>query len=79
VIVPVLVAPGLALTEYATVPLPVPLDPDVTVINALLLTAVYAQPPPVVTVKLPVEALPGTLELTGDSANVQAAWLTVNV
>jgi hypothetical protein len=36
-----------------TVPLPVPLTPEVTVIHDALLTAVQPQPPPAVTVTLP--------------------------
>ena len=39
-----------AATEYATVPIPVPLPPLVTVIHAALLTPVHAQPLVVVTV-----------------------------
>ena len=39
-----------------TVPFPVPLEPPVSVIQALLETASQEQVPPVLTVTLPVEA-----------------------
>ena len=42
-----------ALTLYATVPLPVPLAPEVTVIHPALLLAVQAQPLAVVTATVP--------------------------
>jgi hypothetical protein len=45
-----------AATEYETVPLPLPLAPEVTVIQAAFEEAVHAQPPPAVTV--PVNAPP---------------------
>ena len=67
-IVPVLARPVLAETLYATVPLLVPLAPEVTVIQALLLTAVHGQPVSAVTVTLPLpplaegEALVGAIE-----------------
>jgi hypothetical protein len=45
----------LAAALKATLPLPVPLAPDVTVSqDVLLLTAVHAQVPPAVTATLPV-------------------------
>ena len=52
--VPVRTPPGLAATLNRTVPLPVPLAPDVTVIHAALLAAVQAQPVPVDTATLPI-------------------------
>ena len=47
-------APVLAATENATVPLPVPLAPDVIVIHGALLVAVHAHPLVAVTVTEPV-------------------------
>jgi hypothetical protein len=46
--------PGGAVALYATVPLPVPLAPDVTVIQSALLLAVQVQPLPVDTATVPV-------------------------
>ena len=46
-------------------PLPEPLAPDVTVMNALLLTAVQLQPACVVTVTLPVPPAASKLALIG--------------
>ncbi len=54
VIVPALAAPVLADTEYFTVPFPAPLEPDVTVIQELLLTAVQPHPDAVETFTVPV-------------------------
>jgi hypothetical protein len=55
VIVPERDEPVLAATEYPTVPLPVPDEPDVTVIQVLLDAAVHEQAElPGVTVKVPV-------------------------
>ena len=56
-----------AVTLYATVPLPVPLAPDVTVIQSALLLAVQAQPLVVDTATVPVpvpdiETLAGLIE-----------------
>jgi hypothetical protein len=45
---------GLAATVYPTDPLPLPLAPEVTVIQLALLTPVHAQPADVVTVTVPV-------------------------
>ena len=54
-IVPVLAAPLLAATLYVTVPVPVPLLPEVIVIHGLVVETVQAQELEVgVTVKLPV-------------------------
>jgi hypothetical protein len=47
------------------VPLPVPLAPDVIVMNEELLTADRAQPAPVVTVTLPVPPVAAKLALVG--------------
>ena len=46
--------PVLAAALKATVPLPVPLAPEVTVSHDALLTAVHAHPAPAVNVTLPV-------------------------
>ena len=55
----------LAATENATVPLPLPLLPEVTVTQAAELVAVHAQPDEEVTVKLPVPPLAATDWLVG--------------
>ena len=47
---------GFAATSYETVPLPLPLVPPVSVIQAALLVAVHAQPAPAVTVTVPLVA-----------------------
>jgi len=65
VIVPCLADPVLAATEYVTVPLPVPLVPNVIVIHWLLLAAVHAQPELVVTLMEPVAAPPGMVRFVG--------------
>jgi hypothetical protein len=68
VTVPVLFfLPGASVTLYATVPLPVPLAPDVTVIQSTLLLAVHAQPLAVDTATVPlpapdIETLVGLIE-----------------
>ena len=68
VTVPVLsFLPGGAATLYPTVPLPVPLAPEVTVIQSALLFAVQAQPLAVDTATVPVpdpdiETLVGVIE-----------------
>ncbi|KJU86896.1 hypothetical protein MBAV_000910, partial [Candidatus Magnetobacterium bavaricum] len=49
-------APVFAVTEYATVPLPVPEAPEVIVIQLSLLFAVHAQVDAVVTLTLPLSA-----------------------
>ena len=59
--------PRAAVALYATDPLPVPLAPDVTVIQSSLLLAVHAQPLPVETATVPVadpdrETLVGLIE-----------------
>jgi hypothetical protein len=50
-----------------TVPLPLPLAPDVTVIHDALLTAVHPHPLPAVTVTLPDPPLDPTLCDVGDA------------
>jgi hypothetical protein len=68
----------------ATVPLPLPLAPDVMEIHdGALGTAVHVQPGDVVTLNEPVPPAIGTVAPDALSAYVQlgrtAAWLTVNV
>ena len=73
---------GLAAALNATVPVPLPLAPLVTVSHdVLLLTPVHAQPASVVTVVEPVPPVAATDWLAGSSANVQdvAACVTENV
>lgn len=72
-----------ASIEKATVPLPLPLTPDVMVSQELLLVAVQLQPAAVVTVLLlelapapGVSAVGETVKLQGDGA---PAWVTVTV
>ncbi len=61
----------LAAMENATVPLPLPLAPDVMVSQEALLVAVHVQPAVVVTVLLPeVAAAPGVSEV-GETVKVQ--------
>ncbi len=55
-----------AATEYFTVPLPLPLLPDVTVIQLLLLAAVQEQPAVAVTLTLPVPPLASKDLLAGE-------------
>ena len=55
-------------TENATLPLPLPEDPDVTVIHEALLCAVQLQPAGVVTADDPVPPLPATEALVGLTA-----------
>ena len=54
VMVPVRAAPVFAATLNATVPLPLPLAPAVTVIHAALPLAVQLHPSPAVTATVPV-------------------------
>ncbi len=67
---PVLDPPVLAATEYLTVPMPVPLAPEVMVIHELLLTAVHGQAEVVLTFTVPVpptapkDSLIGEIEYT---------------
>jgi hypothetical protein len=72
VIVPVLwVVDVLAETEYVTVPLPVPLVPEVMVIHDALLAAVQVQ--------LPDEAVTLTLPVPPDELNNWLVGLIVKV
>src|SRR5438067_12522243 len=54
--VPVRSLPAFAAIVYATLPLPLPVAPEVTPIHGAVDTAVQAQPPGAVTVMLPVVA-----------------------
>ena len=56
-----------------TVPLPVPLDPAVTVTQLAPLAAVHAQPVIVVTGTLPVPPAAPTACVVGEMLNVQLA------
>ena len=49
VTVPCLAGPVFGATDHKTTPLPLPLLPDVIVIQLALLVAVQAQPPPAIT------------------------------
>jgi hypothetical protein len=71
----------LAATLNVTDPLPDPVAPLVTVIHALLLTAVHGHPAATVTVLLPVLATSGNDWLVGDTNGEHEfpAWLTVKV
>jgi hypothetical protein len=74
--------PVLVATEKTTVPLPVPLPPDVTVIQPSLLEAVHAQQLcEAVTATLPVPPVEVKLWLVGLIEKVQlpASCVTVNV
>jgi hypothetical protein len=76
-------APEFAATVNATVPLPLPAAPEVTVIHGADATAVHAHPLDAVTVKLPVPPAAGTVAPPGFSVYVQfgsgAAWFSVKV
>jgi hypothetical protein len=71
----------LAATLKATVPLPEPLDPLVTVIQLAESVAVHAQPLPAVTANDPVPPPAGAEWLDADRLKVHgaAAWVIVNV
>ena len=68
-----LLEPVFAATEYSTVPLPLPLLPDVIVIQLTLLAAVQVQPVPAVTATLPVAAVAVRDRLAGATVYVQPA------
>jgi hypothetical protein len=70
------VPPVLAATLSDTVPLPVPVAPDVTVIQETLLVAVRPQPVVPVTVTLAVPPPATTLVLVDD--NVKAAQVAAD-
>jgi hypothetical protein len=68
----------VALNE--TFPLPLPLEPPVTLIQSALLAAVHVQPASAVTPTVPEPPSPGTLVLLAESAYEQPpGWLTVKV
>ena len=70
----------LGVTLYATVPLPVPLLPLVTVIqDVLLLTPVQEHPLPVVTVAVCEPPAATTFCVVGASEELQAAPACVTV
>ena len=75
---PARVAPLLAATAKVTLPLPEPLLPAVTVIQASVLTAVQAHPGAAATAKVPVAAFAAAAWLLGVRVIVQLApsWLT---
>jgi hypothetical protein len=80
VMVPVRRLPELAVTLNATLPVPVPLCPEVTAIHAAWLVAVHAHPAVVVTTTVgpapapePDDALVGVIAYT----QVPAAWFTL--
>jgi len=80
VIVPVRCGPVFAATENCVVPLPLPLAPEVTVIQAALLAAVHAQPVAVVTLTEPEPPLAVKVWLAGLMVNEQPElWVTVKV
>jgi hypothetical protein len=81
VMVPLRGAPvAFASTVNSTVPAPDPLPPFVTVTQGTLLTAVHAQPPPVVTVTDPDPPATGTACVEGAIETVHpASWLTDTV
>ena len=71
----------LAATLYVIDPLPLPVAPAVTVIQASLLVAVHAQPPAAATVTVPVPAAEVGLAVAGEIVGVQGApaWVIVKV
>ena len=77
--VPLRALPPLAATLKLTVPAPLPLAPEVTVMNPALLTAVQLHPVAVVTARLPLPPAAEKFWLVGLMANEQAApsWVTV--
>ena len=70
----------LAAAVKLTVPLPLPVLPEVIVIHGELLAAVQVHPVDVVTVTLPVPPVALTFKLVGETVKVQPdCWLTVKV
>ena len=70
----------LAAAVKLTVPLPVPVLPEVIVIHGELLLAVQVHPAEVVTVTLPVPPAAFTFKSVGVTVKVQPdCWLTVKV
>ena len=79
-IVPVRAGPVFAATEILTVPLPLPGEPLVTVIQVLLLTAVHAQPVELVTLKLVFPPAAEIFVEVGDKVKLQPlAWVIVKI
>src|SRR5881396_1964924 len=81
VIVPVRAAPAFAATENVTVPLPLPLAPNVTAIQTTSLVAVHAHTPAPKTaigVPTPPAAVKASLVRLIEYEQTPA-WLTVNV
>jgi hypothetical protein len=74
VIVPMRCGPVLAATENCVVPLPLPLAPEVMVIQAVLLAAVQAQPAAVVILTEPAAPAATTLCEVGVRVNAQTAF-----
>ena len=70
---------GLAAMENATVPLPLPLAPEVMVNHASLLVAVQVQPVVVVTVALLEPAAAVGLSEVGDTVKEHGAAACVTV
>jgi hypothetical protein len=66
VIDPLRPAPVFAATEYPTEPLPVPVLPEVMLIQPSLLAAAQPHPVPAVTLTLPVPGLAGNEALVGE-------------
>ena len=65
----------LIVTEYATIPSPMPLLLEVTEIQSALLVAVQTQPVPLVlTVNVPPLAIPVSVTCDGESENVHG-WI----
>jgi hypothetical protein len=80
VIVPERPGPLLDATVKFTVPSPLPLEPDVMVIQACVLVAVHAQPAPAVTVTEPFPPEEATDWESGEMANVHPSpWVMVTV
>ncbi len=71
VIVPDRPGPVVGSTLNATLPLPLPVVPDVTAIHGAWLAAVHAHPGPAVTVTVPVPPVAATDWVSGEMANVQ--------
>jgi hypothetical protein len=61
-----------AATLYPTVPLPLPLAPELMVSQVTLLVAVHAQPAATVTLTVPLDAEAPTEPLDDESAGVHA-------
>jgi hypothetical protein len=71
---------GFTATVKPTVPLPLPLVPEVMVTQATLLVEVHPQPAVVDTVPVPVVPLPGDVKLFGETLKLQLpCWVTVTV